>query len=312
MRFFGRRQPSEPDIQLASLSPQQSRRLVDESIAALARLGVTAVYDDDGGLRDTDNTVYGLWNLAAHLAEVPEHAWPHEVQAHFERMLVAMKPNMPQNLDEARSILQLRVRPDVPEFPATPTGYPQAIGPGLALVAAYDFPTHVSDLHDPSHLQALGPWPTVYEVALNNLRSLPAPSLERWRADPDEPTSEVLAFVADDVFGASRLVVLDELLASVVVDAPHGVLVAVPDRAVLLVHALTGQGVATAMNDLINLTQQRYLNEPGTISGDVYYRPNPQHSVAPLQQITEYHGTECRVLVRDGFADAMAALGLTG
>lgn len=81
--------------------------------------------------------------------------------------------------------------------------------PGLMAVLAIDTPTHVGEpMHLPEGLPDVG---TAMELAL---RELPDPDHDSLLLDDDEPTSRVHVLVADDYFGASRVLVLVVLPAA--------------------------------------------------------------------------------------------------
>ncbi len=110
-------------------------------------------------------------------------------------------------------------------------------------------------------------WTADGPAAVDTLRRLPAP---RHR----ELSAGVHLFIADDVLGASRLLVLDEVLASRLrLERPaHGTLVIVPNRHLLAVHVLTDlSAVAPALQLLSELALVEH-RLAGPVSPWVYYR----------------------------------------
>ncbi len=107
-------------------------------------------------------------------------------------------------------------------------------------------------------------------VATDGLRALRQPQHETLTAG----RAKVESFVADDVFGASRLLVLDELLAEILlVERPsHGTLVVVPNRHLLAVHILESvRAIPAALGLLGELAVVEHrIAEP--LSPWVYFR----------------------------------------
>lgn len=141
-----------------------------------------------------------------------------------------------------------------------PAGAGPLLAPGLRiLMSRFAGSATVADLG--------AEWATQGPTAVDALRRLPLP---RHR----ELTSEVHTFVADDVLGASRLLILDELLAALLhVERPsHGVLVIAPNRHLLAVHVLTRlDAVAPALQLMSELALVEH-RLAGPVSPWVYYR----------------------------------------
>lgn len=308
MGLFSRgrdRAAGSPDPDLPSLSAEQADWLRARVVADLAAAGLPVEARGDH-LVATDGNVYGLGNLAAMVAAAPRRERDAVVATHARGILAMREFREPETLEEITGIVVARVLPDDPAHaPRDPDGYAGPdLGPGLVVRASLDFPTHVATLTD---LSPFGGWAVVEPYATANLRALPAPDHQVLRPAPD---AEVHVFASDDLFGASRLLLLDDLLASQLrLERPaHGVLVAVPHRHLLAVHVLAGPEVTHAMSTLIQLARGEH-DGPGPVSPEVYYRAPD----GTLQQITgpaEDGGVA--VLVTGAFAEAMAALGLVG
>lgn len=265
------RRIADPDPAFPVLSRAEAGDLVSLARRTFAEHGRETVYDGGGALVGQGH-VHGLTNLAALAAQTPPRDWVTMVDRHVVGMLTAYATPDPTGLDEARDLLlpKIRMLRDIPEpHPA----YAPEVLPGLVAVAALDYPTHVSELVSDARVDELGGWPTVREVAWQNLRRLPPPVVSRVLARPDAPDSTVLALACADYFGASRLLVLDEVLAGQGIERPtHGVLVAVPHRHLLLVHVLEGAGVVAALEMMSRTARGEYQGEPGAVSPEVYYR----------------------------------------
>lgn len=299
--------PDNPDPVLNQLSVDDAARLVALARQSFAEAGRETIYDGAGALVGDGHT-HGLTNLAGTLAQTSRAAWPHAVHRHVETMLAAERTPEPANLAEAAALLypKLRAREDLPG-PAP--AYAEESLPGLLTVAALDYPTHVAELLTDERIATLGGWPAIHAVALANLRGLPRPSVRDISADRDRDDATVHALMSEDFFGASRVLLMHELLAGIGIEAPrHGVLFAIPTRHLAALHVPRGPGVLAALNLLVRLAQTEYESGPGSLSRHVYYRC----ADGSTQQITSYDDDAERVEVTvDGrLHDVFVGLGL--
>ncbi len=310
-RWRGRRvRPVEdPDPVFPTLSRRRAVELVALTRRSFAEHGRETVYDGSGALVGQGH-VHGLTNLAALAAHTPAREWPSMVDRHVVGMLAADATPDPSGLDEARHLLlpKIRLLADIPE--RRPAYAPEVL-PGVVALAALDYPTHVSELLADERIDELGGWERVRDVAWGNLRRLPAPAVSAVQADPRAGDATVLAFSTTDFFGASRLLILDELLATQGVERPtHGVLVAVPHRHLMLVHVLEGAGLTAALGLMSRGARAQYGVEPGPVSPEVYYRD----ASGQAEQVTQAEPGSDRVEVHVSgrFEQAMRGLGLLG
>lgn len=178
----------------------------------------------------------------------------------------------------------------------------------LYLLPAIDRPDTVQTV---VNLEPYGGWDAIWPVALANLRALPRPDHRRLETAPgQEGIGTVHLFETNDFFGATRLLVIEEVLATALggpVDAPHGLLVAMPSRQTLGVHVLGPDAAALtgAMNSLLNLAR---ADLAGALVDQVHYR-SPDGRLQRITRTTEDGGAT--VLVEGAFAEALARLGLT-
>jgi hypothetical protein len=286
---------------------------VDEAawLAALVRTGFAAAGRETnpvgfGGLRG-DGWTYRLHSLAAHIVAVPRRSWPDVARRHVNDRLAADRTPNPTSLDEVRDQVLLKLR-SLADMPGEPPPYAPEVLPGIVAVPAIDYPTHVSEL-DADRLVPLGGWDAVRPVAMDNLRRLELPHVEDIVAQAGDPTSVVHVMVTDDFFGAARVCVLDQILASTlgVERPPHGVLVAVPNRHVMAVHVPAGPGLLPALNTLAALAAGESVEAPGPISPFVFL----MCADGSIEQVTT-RGEDGELVVdaTGTLADVMAALGV--
>lgn len=299
--------PTDPDPVLPVLSRDDAATLVALTRRTFAEHGRETVPDGEGVLVG-DGIVHGLGNLAAVVAQLPRRQWPAAVERHVSTMIEAHATAEPTTLEQARSLLLPKLRPLSSLDVRRPAYAPEPL-PGLLTVAALDYPTHVSELLSDERLDALGGWEALRDIAFENLRRLPAPHHDVIDGDPSRADAVVHLLATDDFFGASRVLVLDEVLAGIGIERPrHGVLLAVPNRHLLAVHVLGGLGVVTAMQTLTRLAAGEHDTRPGPVSPHVYYRA----ADGRVEQVTfpDPDGQGVGVHVRGLLAEAFAALGL--
>ncbi len=296
-----------PDPVLPALSRDGATaltRLVRESFVGH---GVETVPDGHGALVAMDGRRYGLTDLSMTVAPEPTSRWPGLVDRHVTGLMTSSRQTGPVSLDEVRTQLYPRLRwaEDLPH--PVPSYAPRPL-PGVAELAAVDYPSHVSELLSDETVERIGGWPVAREVAMANLRALPAMHRDTIRADDARSDSDVHVLTTDDFFGPSRVLVLAETLAGIGIERPsYGVLVAVPNRHLLALHPLAGPGVVAALQVLARISTGEH-EKPGAVSRHVYYVPA---TGAAAQQVTSFadDGT-LSINVSGPLAEAFVALGL--
>ncbi|MCL2422440.1 MAG: hypothetical protein FWD11_00870 [Micrococcales bacterium] len=161
--------------------------------------------------------------------------------------------------------LVARLVADRPAQGSAPLG--RVYGPALRQVEVLVTDTTISEPVDP---MTHGGSDLCRRAAMDGLRALRRPKHKTITAGP----ATVETFIADDVFGASRLLMLDELLAeTLLVERPsHGTLVVVPNRHMVAVHILESvRSIPAALRILGELAVAEYrIGEP--LSPWVYFR----------------------------------------
>ena len=155
------------------------------------------------------------------------------------------------------------------------------IAPGLRQVTVMVRKGAVSGPVDPADL---GGWAASSARGVDGLRRLRPPQ----HSTLDAGGAPVQTFVSQDVFGASRLLVLDDLLAEHLhLERPsHGTLVIAPNRHLLAVHVLQSITAVPAALELLGelaLVEHR-IADP--VSPWVYYRS----PVGRLSLLTSFEG----------------------
>jgi hypothetical protein len=284
------------------LSVPQAAALGALAERAFRASGMPASYDGEGALH-TGGSHYGLHNLATVVSRAPWKKWPSLIDHHVALMAeIDRAEDAP--VQRQQKLLKVCAQDGLPE----PVEFDAPSGlPGILALPAVDLPTHVKEMMRTADVDALGGLEEFRRIGLENLRRLPLPSHEVFRADEARSDSEVHIFTSDDFFGASRVLVLDHLLTSLLhTERPaHGCLVAVPNRHLLAVHLVSGVGVIAAIKLLVQIAEGEQ-DAPGPISDGVFYLPPD----GPGQRLTERDPDGVRIIADGAFAEALIALGL--
>lgn len=302
MGLFSRRRP-EPD---------QAPDLATLVAAELSRRGLSAVQLNASEFAVGAQTLY-LDNLS----RTTRGLAPDDLQREVTRwvgVMTAAPPSGPETLADVRDRIYPRIlHRDM--FGGTESGAEQAalaarrLTPELYLLPAVDEPETVRTV---TNVDAYGGWDEIWPVAVANLRALPAPSHRRIEPDREnDGVGTVHLLEADDFFGATRILLIEEVLGALLgeaVDAPHGMLVAMPGRQLLGVHVLGPDPAAMtgAMRTLVNLAR---VDVAGALIDQVHYR-SPDGALQRISRTDE--GGGAAVTVEGAFAEALTRLGLTG
>lgn len=304
------------DPHLPTLSVEQADALRRLSELAFAAHGVPVQSDGRDLLRDGPR-VYGLMNLARMVARASWPEWPALLDSHAAALVAAYapQPEQPAAVQRDQWLLKLRALVDLPEQP----DFNVVSGlPGLAALPAIDYPDRVAELFGRTGVLDYADPDEFRTQALANLRSLPAPDVQPVLVDEDEPDGTVFALLSDDYYGAARALVLEDVIDALpdVGTSPHGYLVGVPNRHLLLVHPVTGPGVFAAIQAMVNIVGPAHDERPGPITKDLYFIPTdafelglyPHDEIA--QQITQYQDDQVVILVPGHLEHALGQLGL--
>ncbi|WP_188037307.1 hypothetical protein [Actinotalea sp. JY-7885] len=257
--------PADADTRLL---PDPDLPVLDRHRAALLRAGAREAFaaagvetTPDGAVLRGIEAVYGLDNVAAAAARLPEHEWPELFARHARTMIGALGPDPFAGLDDVPSHLFLRLLPT----DALPAEGPRRHVVGdLVAVAAVDHPEHVRTLAAGPAVDELGGWDVVERLGLANLRT--------QRAEMTAELAFGVRLSTGGFFHASRVLVMEHLLAEDFrLETPrHGVLVAVPNRHLVVVHPVTEWDIVGALETMLRVTREE-VTAVGTLSPHLYF-----------------------------------------
>lgn len=293
--------------ELPALSVEQAAALHQLVLAALSARGLPADTTGDGVVH-SDTMQYGLHNLSLVVADRPWPDWAELVDRHVAAVAgTAGSTDTPPRSEQR--LLKLR---DEHDLACDPVFVDASPFPGLIVLPAVDYPTHVHEMGRVGDLDELGGWDAWRQTAMANLRRLPPPEHHVLPADPERDDAELQILVTEDFFGASRALVLDHVLSSVLgVERPtYGCLVAVPNRHLLVIHLPSGAGLLSALEAMIRMAAGECRDRPGPISPHVFFAPPGGGAIQRVSHRDEEPGGEIRIVVEGAFAEAVTSLGL--
>jgi hypothetical protein len=259
----------EPDPVYAYLTAAQGARLRSLVRQAFAERGVEVTLlpdrvEADGGSQ------YGLTNVAAACNASPARQWPDIVARHVETLLRALTaPPVCELADEAVlahvfvRVMGTSAVPDLLSF-----GYRRELAGDLVELLALDSEDSVSLLPD-SDVERFGV-DVLRQAGLVNLLAEPFGNCEHVEV---EPGATFRCLLGDSVYTASRLLTMDDVLRRTTgtVEAPHGVLVCVPNRHQLGFHVLRDRSVLTVLPAMAQFAVDGHRAGVGPVSPYLFW-----------------------------------------
>ena len=300
MAWFGRgAKGGAPDAHLPMFTVQQATRFRAAAQRAFAEAGMETVLAE-GVLLTMEGAVAHLDQVAAIAVEVPERAWPQLLARHAGVLAQALTqgPLDPATMSD-RLYLRVLGRDALPG----PFEVGDEVVGDLVAVVGVDHPNHVDTLTRAETVEELGGWPWVRETGLRNLRALAAEDTHEYPLQG----GGTIHVSTGGYFHASRLLVLGHVLAGDFrIERPaHGLLVAVPNRDMIVVHPVEGVSAISAMSAMIGMAADQY-ERPGGLTREVFFWRD-----GAIEQVTRRDENGGAAVDATGlFGQALAELGL--
>lgn len=298
MAWWGRHEPTvdQPDPELPPLGRRDAVRFRAEAMAAFRRQGLETTYAA-GTLHAMGSLRFPLHRLATLAAQTPPRRWPHLLDSHAAVLVAAEQQPVPEPQQLSTS-LHLSIWPKA-GLPWAPD-HSRRVTDDLVALPALDRPDTVTTAGTADQVRAWGGWPHVERIGLANLA--------RLRSDEvltlgEHYPGQAVHVVLGGYFTASRLLVLDGVLAGElgVERPPHGAVVAVPRRGLLVVHVVRSLDVIGAIPRMLALASSE-VRRPEGISPHLYFWRDGR-----LQRITRLDDDGSPVVEVTGeFADALS------
>jgi hypothetical protein len=267
------------DDVLAFFTIAEGARFRGYVVEEFAQQGLTVVAEP-GQVRTADGLAFGLYDLAAkcHAVGRRSRLWRTVIGEHIEVALrAAAKPHPVQSADQAELEVHARLRlwdaTRMDPVERARYGYATEIAPRVVELLVYDDEDSVLPLSD--GLLERFDIRAVRAAALHNLLLEPVDEhdlLTEGLRGPGDGTRLHVLF-GQSYYVASKALVMRHVLSTLFGDRdyPHGVLVAVPGRHLMYLHPVESPSVVPSLNTMAYLARQRYRDEPGALSPEVYW-----------------------------------------
>lgn len=232
--------------------------------------GITAtpVITEHGHALDIDGRgTLSLENLTDQLQELPMQEWEDTLQRWLQFAITAAQADSAPQPSREELLTMIRTR-IISKAEAESYEYGRPFGNDLLQVLCLDYPTHVATLQDESVAKLEIPVDALFAQGQRNTNAEPI----------DEFFEEDSVHFAngESMFIASKIGDVHALLQQLEIEAPDGLLLAVPNRSLLMYSLPTRDECLTSLipiAQLLNtLTPEAGFNPPGGMLGrNVYY-----------------------------------------
>jgi hypothetical protein len=218
-------------------------------------------FEGDGGS-------LGLVNIARRCRSVDRVYWQRLIAEHLR--VAALRPTgKPVVYEKAEPGLRLRIIPDY-HLKTHPEAYvARELARGLLLAVAIDTPEQVIFLKPEDAKKWDRSLDDVFAIARRNTEAEPA--LQRDEMEISSGLA-ITALMGESYFAASHVLFLERYFEK----PAHGYLVAVPDRHALFVLPMADGRFLEGMGSLVTLSRQRFTEEPGAITDQLYWLRGPE------------------------------------
>ncbi len=218
---------------------------------------------------DEQSSVFGLQNIAQTCSQADRDQWHDLIRSHFDCIFAAGDEQNALRIDmsdfaKVRDSIRARLYPAELQEQSVETVHRP--GPeGTLEVIVVDLPKSVRTV---SRSEAAS-WgvnrDALFDLGRRNLaeRTLVALHTVETRAG-----IELLALMGDTFYAASHALILGRHLPE---NLPHGALVSIPRRDVLLVHPIRNIGAADAISSMLQATIHWHAEGPGSLSPLLYW-----------------------------------------
>jgi hypothetical protein len=211
----------------------------------------------------------GLTNLAQKCHQAPPDEWPTLIADHLNSVLGGDRPDAAPPLNSVKSMLKVRIYPE--DYAA---GLPADAGellvkrrlaPGAIAALAIDYPDTVVGVTPKAAQDWAVPVDELFQLGLDNVRSQDRPGVQRQTLDGG---GSISLLIGDSFFTATWVLMLGEFL---VPRSPHGAVVAIPNRHVVVFQPIVDLSVIEGTRAVMALAKRMHRDGPGSISPNIYW-----------------------------------------
>ena len=213
----------------------------------------------------------GLQNVAQKCARADQESWQAIIAEHFdvlfEKGTQVNAVSIEQlSFEAARGHIRARLYAEE-VLKKTPTMMQRPLVEGLIEALVLDMPQAVRSLTRVEALRWNIPEDELFMLGRQNLGA--SGFLDETKAALPGNTLHMLS--GDPFYAASHLLVLERYITE---PMPHGMVVSVPKRDVILAHYIRNIGVLEAISGMLQVTVSMYEEGPGSLSPNLYWYRN--------------------------------------
>ena len=222
-----------------------------------------------------------LANLARKCHPAPPDEWPALIAGQLGSVLDGDRPDATPSLAAVKSMLKVRIYPE--DYAA---GLPadsgellvkRRLAPGAIAALAIDYPDTVVGVTPKAALDWAVSVDELFELGLENVRIQDRPSVQR---QPLEGGASVSLLIGDSFFTATWVLMLDEFL---VPSSPHGAVVAIPNRHVVVFQPIVDLSVIAGTRAVMSLAARMHRDGPGPISPNIFWWRRGELTLLPTR-----------------------------
>jgi hypothetical protein len=246
----------EPKLRLSSLQVEEMGRLVTDYFVKEGHSVRVSGFDIYYG----DGSHGGLANLAQTLATIDQADWARAIAGHFTAL--SADEDRPVSWEEAAPMVRLRLYASA-HLPPGDRSVVWPVNDDLVVALMIDGSDTAASVSE-SELTDWHVKPELsFDRALHNTVELEPYTDETTQL---EDGTEI-HFITGGFYTSARLLVLENHLG----EAPHGAVIAVPNRHTLLYHPILDFTAVGAINRIVAEAARRYDEGPGSISPSLYW-----------------------------------------
>jgi hypothetical protein len=218
---------------------------------------------------DEQSSVFGMQNIAQACSQADRDQWHDLIHSHFDCIFAASDDQNAlridvSDFDKVRDTLRARLDPL--ELAQQSVETVHRAGPeGTLEVIVVDLPKSVRTVS----LSEAAEWgmdhARLFELGRRNLA---AHTHVQMHSVEMQAGTELLAFMGDAYYAASHALILDQHLPA---GLPHGALIGIPRRDVLLAHPIRNIGSADVIGSMLQAILHWHAEGPGSLSPLLYW-----------------------------------------
>jgi hypothetical protein len=260
-----------------TLSADDLQRFLGLVTGYFAERGIAYDLDAEMGTLSPDirvlsrSSVFGLQNIAQACAHASPERWDGLIASHFDCLFTPADDENALRVDlsdytHVQRRLRSRLYPTSLLYQTDSVLY-QEYAAGIIETLVIDLPSSVRSV---SQVEARGWGIPDSELFMTGRRNL---AFSRFLEETRFPVhgTWLHSFTGDSFYAASHLLTFERYITQ---PMPHGLLVSVPKRDIILAHYIHDAGVMDAIGAMLQVTTDMHTEGPGSLSPNLYWYRN--------------------------------------